>query len=105
MRRRARGFVQRGLAVLFATVFKALQSGRKDMREASKRSPADLEAGMSTLHSAIRARGVPYDDHAVQKLRVTSFPTHRGRRRADGAVREGARGGKGSSLPASRLGS
>ena len=73
-----RGFVQLGVAVLFATmlgtVFKALQSRRKDVREATRRSPADLEAGLYTLHSAIVAmRALPYDDHAIEKLRVTIF--------------------------------
>lgn len=71
-------FVLFGIAVVVATIlgttFKALQSRRKDAREAAKRSPADLEAGLYTLHSAIVAmRGLPYDDHAIEKLRVTVF--------------------------------
>lgn len=73
-----RAFVQFGVAVLLATMlgttFRAMQSRRKDRREAARRSPADLEAGLYTLHSSIVAmRGLPYDDHAIEKLRVTIF--------------------------------
>jgi hypothetical protein len=74
----SRGFVVFGVAIVVATAlgtaFRALQSRRKDLRDAARRSPADLEAGLYTLHSAVVAmRGLPYDDHAIEKLRVTIF--------------------------------
>lgn len=73
-----RGVIQFGLAVLLAlllgTTFKALQSRRKDAREAARRSPQPLEAGLYVLHSAILAmRGLRYDDAAIAKLRITIF--------------------------------
>ena len=73
-----RGFVQLGVSVLVATVlgttFKALRSRLKDRREAAQRSPGDLEAALHALHSSIVAmRGLPYEDHAIEKLRVTLF--------------------------------
>ena len=78
LREETRGFVQLGLGVLAAlvvgTAFKALQSRRKDVREAEKRSPSDLTAALHTLHSSIVAmRGLPYEDHVIEKLRVTIF--------------------------------
>jgi hypothetical protein len=73
-----RGFIQLGVAVLVAvvigTAFNALQSRRKDLREAAKKSPGDLEAALYALHSSIVAmRGLPYEDHIIEKLRVTIF--------------------------------
>jgi hypothetical protein len=70
--------VRFGLAVLVAvglgTTFKALQSRRKDLREAARRSPRDLEGALYVLHSAILAmRGLPDDDASTSKLRVTIF--------------------------------
>jgi len=75
---RARGVVQLGVGVLIAlvlgTTFKALQSHRKDAREAAKQSPRDLEGALYVLHAAILAmRGLPYDDTNVAKLRITIF--------------------------------
>jgi hypothetical protein len=77
-REEARAFVQLGVAVLLATLLgttvRALRSRQKDRGEAARRSPADLESGLYTLHSAVVAlRGLPYDERAVEKLRVTIF--------------------------------
>jgi hypothetical protein len=78
LREETRGFVQLGLGVLAAlvvgTTFKALQSRRKDVREAMRRHPGDLEAALYALHSSIVAmRGLPYDDHSLDLLRMTIF--------------------------------
>jgi hypothetical protein len=78
LREDTRGFIQLGAGVLVATVlgttFKALQSRRKDLGDAARRSPGDLEAALHTLHSSIIAmRGLPYEDQAIEKLRVTLF--------------------------------
>ncbi len=78
VREETRGIVQLGIVVLIAlaagTTFKALQSRRKDLREAARRSPQALEAGLYVLHSAVLAmRGLRYDEDAVAKLRVTIF--------------------------------
>ncbi len=73
-----RGFVELGIGVLVAlivgTTFKALQSRHKDRREAARGSPRDLEGCLYVLHAAVLAmRGLPYEDHAIAKLRVTIF--------------------------------
>jgi hypothetical protein len=67
-----------GVAVLVATLvgttFKALQSRRKDVGDAARRSPRDLEGALYVLHSAILAmRGLPDDDASSSKLRLTIF--------------------------------
>jgi hypothetical protein len=76
VRDQSRGFIELGAGVLVAlfvgTAFRALQSRRKDAREAAKRSPRDLEGCLYVLHASILAmRGLPYEDHAIAKLRVT----------------------------------
>ena len=78
LREQTRGFIQLGVVVLIAlvvgTTFKALQSRRKDQREAAAKSPGDLAAALHTLHSSIVAmRGLPYEDAVIEKLRVTIF--------------------------------
>ena len=78
LREETRAFVSLGIVVLLATLvgttFKAIQSRLKDVRDAAAKSPSDLEAGLYALHSAIVAmRGLPYNDHALEKLRVTVF--------------------------------
>ena len=72
------GFFRFSMAVVFSLfvgiAFKALQSHRKDARHAARNSPRDLEGGLYVLHAAILSmRGLPYDEVAVAKLRVTIF--------------------------------